>query len=259
MGWLLYTFSPKLRRVLLHNCGHVLGLEPDAQAVESLARQVCANLVRGHYDLFRLSRLSLEEVRALTRVEGWENLERALHQEKGVIVVTAHLGNMDIMLQLPASFGLAFHAPAQHIQPERLFQYVSKLRQSHGVRLYAADGPLLQIMRALRRGDMVGLPCDRNIADNSREVEFFGARTRLPVGAVRLALHSGAPLVPAFALRLPDDTFAMRIEPQLELLRTEDPEADLMDGLRRIVRVMEKYISQDPEQWLVAAPVWPID
>jgi lauroyl/myristoyl acyltransferase len=51
----------------------------------------------------------------------------------------------------------------------------------------------------------------------------------------------------------------MRIEPQLELLRTEDPEADLMDGLRRIVRVMEKYISQDPEQWLVAAPVWPID
>jgi KDO2-lipid IV(A) lauroyltransferase len=215
--------------------------------------------MKGHYELFRLSRLSLDEVRALTRIEGWEHLDQALQQGRGVIVVTAHFGNMDIMLQLPASFGVTFHAPAQHIQPERLFRYVSSLRSRHGVRVFPVDGPLLRVVRALRRGEMVGLPCDRGIADNSRMVDFFGAPARLPVGAVRLALRTGAPLIPAFGLRLPDDTFVMRIGPPLELVQTGDREDDLLAGLRTIVKVMERYISQNPEQWLVAAPVWPLD
>ena len=106
---------------------------------------------------------------------------------------------------------------------------------------------------------MVGLACDRGIADNSRMVEFFGALARLPVGAVRLALGTGAPLIPAFGLRLPGDTFIMRIGPPLELTATGDLEADLDAGLKTIVNLMERYISQNPEQWLVAAPVWPLD
>jgi lauroyl/myristoyl acyltransferase len=149
--------------------------------------------------------------------------------------------------------------PVQHVKPERLFQYTLKLRQIHGLRLIPSDGPMMELYRALRRGEIVGLPCDRAIADSSREVVFFGSPARLPDGPVRVALRTGAALVPAFALRLPDDTFRVRIEPVLELPQTGDQEADIALGMSMVAEIMERHISEHPEQWLVAAPIWPLD
>ncbi|MGC9335767.1 MAG: lysophospholipid acyltransferase family protein, partial [Anaerolineae bacterium] len=144
------------------------------------------------------------------------------------------------------------------VKPERLFQYTLKLRQSHGVRLLPSDGPMIGLFRALKRGEIIALPCDRLTGDSARSVEFFGAPARLPDGAVRIALRTGAPLIPAFVLRLPDDSFLIAVEPPLDLGRTGDMEADVAAGMAKVVRAMERHIAQHPEQWLVAAPIWPM-
>lgn len=258
-GALLYALSPRLRGILLHNLSYVLGPEASTEQVEAVARQACINIVKGHYDLFRLSRLSMDEIREMTEVRGLEYVEEALARGKGVVLISAHMGNMDILGQVPLAYGVPFIAPVQHVQPERLFQYTLGLRRSHGMRLIPADGPLMQLVRALKRGEIVGLPCDRGIADNTRTVSFFGAPARLPDGPVRLALRTGASLVAAFGLRLEDDTFQVRIEPPFELRPTGDLEADIEMGMELTVEVLERYISRHPEQWLVAAPVWPMN
>lgn len=258
-GALLYTFSPRLRGILVHNLSYVLGPEASEDQVEAVARRACINIVKGHYDLFRLSRLSIDEIREMTQVQGLEYVQEALSRGKGVVLISAHLGNTDILGQVPLAYGVPFIAPVQHVQPERLFQYTLGLRRSHGMRLIPADGPLMQLVRALKRGEIVGLPCDRGIADNTRTVSFFGAPARLPDGPVRLALRTGASLVAAFGLRLEDDTFQVRIEPPFELRPTGDLEADIEMGMELTVEVLERYISRHPEQWLVAAPVWPMN
>lgn len=258
-GALLYALSPKLRGILLHNLGHVLGPEASEEQVEAVARRACVNIVKGHYDLFHLSRLSIDEIRAMTEVQGLEYMEEALARKKGVVLISAHIGNMDVLAQVPLAYGVPFIAPVQHVQPERLFQYTFKLRTSHGMRIIPADGPLMQLVRALKRGEIVGLPCDRGIADNTRPVSFFGSPAQLPDGPVKLALRTGASLVAAFGLRLEDDTFRVQIEPPFELRRTGDLEADVEAGVQQTVRVLERYISLHPEQWLVAAPVWPMN
>jgi KDO2-lipid IV(A) lauroyltransferase len=117
----------------------------------------------------------------------------------------------------------------------------------------------MEMFRALRRGELIALPCDRDIADNTRQTDFFGEPARLSDGPVRVALRTGAPLVPGFGLRLPDDTFLVRIEPELELAQTGDLEADVESGMAQIVAVLERYISEHPEQWLVAVNVWPLE
>jgi KDO2-lipid IV(A) lauroyltransferase len=76
---------------------------------------------------------------------------------------------------------------------------------------------------------------------------------------VKLALRTGASLVAAFGLRLEDDTFRVQVEPPFDLHRTGDLEADIERGMDLTVEVLERYISQHPEQWLVAAPVWPMN
>lgn len=259
VGWLLYVLSPGLRRALTQNFSHVLGADADSEQVRTVVHQACANIIRGHYDLFRLSRLSIDEIQEMTHVEGRENLDRALALGKGVILISAHFGNVDVLAQLPGAYGIPFSAPTEHIWPESLFQYTLRLRSSHGLRLFPADGPLMELFRALKRGEVVGLPCDRGIADNSRMVSFFGSPALLPDGPVRVALRTGATLVPAFGLRLPDNSFLAQVDPPLELPQTGDREADIATGVDMVVKVLERHISQHPEQWLVAASVWSND
>jgi lauroyl/myristoyl acyltransferase len=259
VGALLLATSPQLRRILTCNFSHVLGPDASEEQVQSLVRRACANIIKGHYDLFRLSRLSSEEILEMTQVEGREHLDRALARGKGVILFSAHYGNVDILIQAPLASGVSLSTPVEHIQPERLFQYTLRLRTSHGLRMFPTGGPMMGLYRALKRGEVIGLAADRAIDVSTRKVEFFGAPASLPEGPVRLALRTGAALVPGFGLRLPDNSFLARIEPALELPNTGDSEADVAAGMEMVVDVLERVISQQPEQWLLAKPVWPMD
>jgi KDO2-lipid IV(A) lauroyltransferase len=195
----------------------------------------------------------------MVHVDGWEHLEWALAQGRGVVFFSAHFGNTDIVMQVAAARGLQATSPVERTRPEHLFQYARNLRESHGMKLIPADGLMLGLYRALKRGELVGLAADRDVTNSGRIVEFFGAPTRLPDGPIRVALHTGAPLLPAFALRLPDNSFRLEIEAPLELTRTGDEEAAIQSGIERVVEIMERHIAKNPEQWLVAQPVWPVN
>ena len=258
-GGLLYRFYPGLRQIVTDNMRHVLGPQAGEQDVQATVRQACTNIAKGHYELFRLPRLSLDDIRDLVHVEGMEHVQNALDQGRGVVVTTAHMGNVDIVSQFPATFGLPVIGAAQHVKPERLFRYLMRVRQKYGLRLIPSDEPMIPLFRALKRGGIVALPSDRDIADHGQVIEFFGTPTRLPDGPVRVALRTGAALIPAFVSRLADESFVIRVEPELNLPHTGDVEADVRGGLEMVVAAMEQNIVRNPAQWLVAARVWPGD
>jgi phosphatidylinositol dimannoside acyltransferase len=259
VGALLYRFSPRLRAVFTHNIRHVLGPDADEERLEALVRQAFVNVAKGHHDLFRVNRLSIEQIRERVEIEGMSHLTEALRLGRGAVVVTAHVGNVDIVGQVPLAYGIPITGAAMHIEPERLFRYTLRLRQSHGLRLLPSNGPMLGLIRALKRGEIIALPCDRLTGDSARWVEFFGSPARLPDGPVRIALRTGAPLIPAFVLRRADNSFVIQVQPPLALKRTGDNEADVAGGMEGVVRAMEAHIARHPEQWLVAAPVWPME
>jgi KDO2-lipid IV(A) lauroyltransferase len=186
-------------------------------------------------------------------------MDRALARGKGVILFSAHFGNVDILIQVPLALGVPLSTPVEHVQPERLFQYTLRLRTSHGLRMFPTGGPMMGLYRALKRGEVIGLAADRGIDVSTRRVEFFGAPASLPEGPVRLALRTGAALLPGSGLRLPDNSFLARIEPALELPNTGDREADVAAGMAMVADVLERIILQQPEQWLLAKPVWPMN
>jgi KDO2-lipid IV(A) lauroyltransferase len=217
------------------------------------------NLAKGHYDLIRLNRLGNDEIKSLVRIEGREHVDPLLEKGRGVIFVSAHLGNIDVVGQLPLVYGVPATSVIEHIQPERLFQYLLAQRESHGLTLIPSDGQMLDLFRALKRGEIVVLIGDRAIGDNARSVNLFGSPTQLTDGPVQLAVRTNTPLIPAFVERLPDDTFLVHIEPPLEIPRTGDRCADVAAGMEMVIAVLERYIAKHPEQWLVARSVWPMD
>ena len=94
LGAVLQATSPQLRRVLAFNFRHVLGPDASEEEVQTVVRRACVNYIKAHYDLFRLSRLSNDEILAMTRVEGQELMHEALARGKGAIMFSAHFGKL---------------------------------------------------------------------------------------------------------------------------------------------------------------------
>jgi lauroyl/myristoyl acyltransferase len=257
LGDLFYHLDRVTRANVYDNVTHILeGGQKATGDSEAIVRGVFRNMAKNFYDLFRASTLSLAEIDRLVKVEGREYVERALSQGKGLIFVGTHFGNIDIVAQVPALWEMPVVGPAEHLKPEALFQYICNLRANKGFRLIPIDGPLFELCRALRRNEVVGLAADRNIAGSGIVVDFFGAPARLPDGYARLSLRTGAPIIVGFSQRLPDNTFAVYLEPLLELESTGDRDRDTRAGVEKVVAIMERYIGERPEQWVMSVPVW---
>ncbi len=258
MGDLAYSRSAASRRNVEDNLRHVLGAQADPGRIATVARMIFRNQAYNYYDLFRVSSLRPEQIERLVTFRGWEHLDRGLAPGKGLLLVSAHFGNVDIVAQMLALRQYAVTVAAEHLRPEKLYQYVASLRASKGIRLVPADAFMRPLFRALRQNEIVGLAADRNLTGTGTLVEFCGAPALLPDGHVRLALHTGASLVMAFGLRKPDHTLEAFVESPLALERSGDAERDVHLGMARVVAVLEKYIGRYPEQWVMFQPVWKV-
>jgi lauroyl/myristoyl acyltransferase len=257
LGDIFYRLHKTTRANVYDNVVHILeGSQKAVGDSETIVRGVFCNMAKNFYDLFRAQTLSLAEIDRLVKVEGWEHIEEALTKGKGLIFVGTHFGNVDIVAQVPALREIPVVGPAEHLKPEALFRYVCSLRANKSFRLIPIDGPIFELFRALRRNEVVALAADRNIAGSGIVVDFFGAPARLPDGYAQLSLRTGAPIILGFSQRLPDNTFVVYLEPPLELESTGDRDRDARDGVEKVVAIMERYIGEHPEQWVMSVPLW---
>jgi KDO2-lipid IV(A) lauroyltransferase len=176
-----------------------------------------------------------------------------------VVVATQHYGNPDYTSQCLVTQGITFLALVEPLEPPELHRLFQDHRRSQGHQFVAVGvSGIKQAVRRLRAGGIVAVLIDRDIQHSGVEAPFFGAMARLPVGAVDLALHTGAHLLPMVARRVRLDEFAVTIEPPMTLLRTGNRERDRRDNTARLIGRFEKYLRQDPSQWFVLEePVWP--
>jgi KDO2-lipid IV(A) lauroyltransferase len=257
LGDLFYHVSRRTRANIRDNVANILrGSQHPTGDSEVIVRGVFRNMAKNLYDLFRAQTLSQAELGRLIKVEGREHLDAALSRGKGLIFVGSHFGNVDLVAQLPPLLGIQVVGPAEHLQPEALFQYICSLRANQGFRIIPVDGSLFELFRTLRRNEVVALAADRNIAGSGIVVDFFGAPARLPDGYARLSLRTGAPLIVGFGRRLSDNTFVFHLEPPIELEATGDRAADTRAGVEKVVSIMERYVGEQPDQWVMSVPIW---
>ena len=258
LGDLMFLVTAKKQTTYFSNLRHVLGDDAPPAQINAIARRAFQNLLKNYFDLLRGHRLSKEAIRAeLTDVHGMEHLENAMQQGKGLIAGSAHFGAWDLFIHLAATY-LNAHVvvPNERLEPEKLFQYILDLRKSQGIEMVPLDVAPRALIKALRTGQIAGLAYDRDITKTGPVVNFFGKPAQMPDGAVQLALKFGAPVVIAFSVRCPDNRSEVFIEPPLEFVKTGDAQRDIREGVQRIANVMEKYIRQYPDQWLMFQKIW---
>ncbi len=251
VGDLLYLTSLRVKENLMDNIWHVTGRR-DGRIV----RRIFRNLALNHVDLFMTPRLSPESLEKRLDIEGFEHFLEAFRRGKGVILASIHMGCPDFVAQVLAFRGFPVTVPAEVIEPPAFFRFVTGLRASHGLRFIPVNGPMMELVRALHRGEAIALALDRDATGSGVEVNFFGRPARLPDGAIRLAYRVGAPLVMAFCIRKPDNSFKVWVEPPLYLAGEGPKEEVIARAREKVIATMEKYIRAYPEQWVLSVRLW---
>ena len=258
MGDLFYRISPGYRSSVIDNLRHVLGAETSLDELRQIARRTFRYSARNFYDLTRVRRLSAAALsRQITTVGSWDVIDTAIARGRGVIFVTAHLGAFDFAGQSIPLHGYPAVLVTVRTVSEFIHEGVTHLRSGQGFDLEeATPGGLRRLMRALRQGKTIGLATDRDFLRNGVPVRFFGEETTLPIGAVRLALETGATIVPIICRRH-RLRHTCTIDEPFVLTKSGNLDHDVALGLDRLVEVLERHIRADPAQWVMFQRVWP--
>lgn len=238
------------------NIARVMGLPSASGEVRRAAARALRCQALNYVDLMRMDAVTKEEYEATVAHGDLAAFSDAVAEGKGVIIVSAHVGNVDYVAQWLALHGYEVHALMERLEPERLLRLVQRQRTAAGLRIHPIGPDSIALLtRVLRAGGVVALVADRDIG-GGEPVTFFGAEARLPIGPVLLSLRTGAPLLPAFGYRLRDNRLYLTVFPPIRLQRTRDLRADLRAGLRAVAQALEEGIARAPGQWIVFEPVW---
>lgn len=228
------------------------GITPATTALSGFARKTFQHFGKYLVDFFRFARLTESELRRFVNLENAEALREASARGKGVLVVTAHLGNWEVGGAVIAALGYPLNAVALPQPSKRLDRLFNEQRASRGIRVLPLGHAAFSIVRCLKRGEIVALLGDRNFNHQTERYEFFGAPALLPRGPAWLAAQTGAPLVPSFLLRQEDDTFLLRCHPPIY-----PEEAGSEAAIRAAwLAALEKEIAAAPWQWFIFDDFW---
>jgi Kdo2-lipid IVA lauroyltransferase/acyltransferase len=187
----------------------------------------------------------------LVRFEGEEPLKTAASLGRGVVFVTAHIGNWELMgLAVASRYPLA--VVAAPIYDPRVEEIMIRLRSSHGIETLVRESPgyLKRLIGMLRRGGVVGLLIDQDTKTEGVFVPFFHRPAYTPAGAASLAYRTGAAVVVGFIVREGRDRHRVIIQGPLTLARSRDNDHDVRVETARFTKMIEDQIRRTPDQWI---------
>jgi len=248
-GIFVYFFDIPHRRIVRRNLQF---------AFPELARNQIQGMSKGFFQHFGIAILEIlqmscstcEEMLKNVQVEGAEIVMEALAKQKGVIVVSAHLGNWEMALQYcPCYLQRSLTGVAKRMRNTVLDRLVHKLRTRFGNRIIYKKGALPEMTQTLRQGQILGLLMDISRRFDGVEVKFFGRRATATPAAAMLALRCKSPVIPIFCHRNPRGELVIKAGHPLEIRRTGNLRSDLQTNTQRITDSIEHAIRKNPEQW----------
>jgi lauroyl/myristoyl acyltransferase len=260
------ALNPYMRRrrkyagALQSNLARILGAPENSPEVARRVRE----LIDAHFFawgdfLHFATRPADEAARLVESVIGFERIVEGRARGKGVLLMTAHLGNWEVGGLMLAEVKQPIHVV---LVPD-IFPAVERARRRLHERAGVTEIPIdrsalptLAVLRALSSNAIVAMQGDRDFNNTGIAIPFFGKEAYFPRGPVRIAMATEATVLPAFIVRIPDGRYRAILEEPLQIDRQGDRETALRRNLERYVAILERYVRQYPEQWYCFYPFW---
>lgn len=237
------------RRLAIDNLQHAFPVRTRRECAQ-IAREMFAHFGRLLTVLLKFSTMSAAEMLARVEFEGEDRVAAAHARERGVLLFTGHFGFWEINALVHALRLQPIAVLARPLDNPKLHALLESVRCATGNTVIYRQGAIRRVLRALAANQAVAILIDQHIQTaDAVYVDFFDrpAATTSALGA--LALRTGAPVIPVFALALPGGRFRMVYEHAVEPPRADDPEA-IRDFTQRCTDVLEMYVRRYPSQWL---------
>ena len=233
---------PRLRRVAMRNLGLALPEKANGETVDAIYRSIGRVLVA----FARFPSIEKHNVAEWIRYEGFEHFTNALARGKGVLFATAHLGNWEISAFAHALMAQPMQVVVRPLDNPLIDRFVERRRRLSGNTLIGKREFARPILKALRENQAVGILVDQNAgADTGVFVPFFGIPACANVGFAKLAAHSGAGVIPGFAVwSEAERKYILRFYPEVPI--TGDAERDTA----AVQQAIERAIAEYSDQWL---------
>ena len=220
--------------------------------VEDLSKRIFRNFARNLVDYGRFDTITDEALdRLIPSAQNLHYLEESFSNGRGVILVTGHIGNWELGALFFARHGFKINVVTIPEGRERIDSIRGAYRMRQDIRTIVVDGSpfsSLEIVSALRRGEIVAMLVDRWEGADGVPAKLFGAERRFPRGPFVLSRATGAPVIPAFIVR-EGSIYRGVVDPPFIM---EEPEDE--PGARRVSESLERMIRTYPDQWYNFAP-----
>jgi KDO2-lipid IV(A) lauroyltransferase len=252
---LLDRALPRLRRVAYRNLSLALpelGAARHREIVDGVFRSIARVLVTFakfpaiRRDSVRRHNLQRHNLQRWIRCEGAEYVEEALRQGRGVLFATAHFGNWELSAYAYALAAAPMHVVVRPLDNPWIDALVERRRGLSGNRMIGNRDYARSILKALAANEAVGILVDQNsAADAGVFVDFFGVKACAGTGFAKLAAHSGAAVIPGFAVwEEAERRYVLRFRPPVAIT------GDAARDTQLVQSELEEVIRQYPDQWL---------
>lgn len=247
----------KLRRVGLRNLTLAYPEKTEAERL-SILRQEYRSLGWQMAEFCQMSKYTPESASRFIRYEGLENYLSARDKGKGVLIVTGHLGAWELSSFYHSLMGRPMSLVIRRLDNPLVDAFVNGVRTQHGNRVIHKDDFARGLLTAMHNGETVGILMDTNMTPPQGVfVPFFGVQACTASGLARVALKSGAAVLPGFLLwDESEKKYVLHFGKELDLIRSGNAPADIVANTALFTGAIEAYIRRYPGQWLWVHRRW---
>lgn len=254
LGRALAFFSKKHTQKAVARCERILHVD----------RQESLHIVRGAYAHFGKAAVEFArmgcmnaQLKDLITIHGEEHLVEAYNAQKGVILLSAHIGNWEYAGARLVQMGYPVNAIGAEQRDERITDLIASLRQSVGITPLGKGMDLKGAIRCLQRGEILAVLLDQDARDNGVIAPFLDQPASTPIGPLKLAHKLGTKILPAYTVRREKSShYDFFIEPALQGEGSTPFGADLVRSATQCNDAISRWIRAYPDQWLWMYPRW---
>ncbi len=252
IGTIVFYLVWKARRIALNNLHLAFGKEKSEKEIKQICQDSFKNIGKDMMETSRFFDYDDNYLRTLVRIDGREHLDQALRQGKGVIALTAHVGNFPFLSGRLVKEGYPSAIVIRLSRNPKIVKFITSLADSIGLE-FIPDKPRMscvaRCLNVLKENRILIIQIDLNAPGTEAWVEFFGTLVPTYKGPVVFSYRTGAPIVPIFIVRNANQRHKITIHPPFDLETTGDKQLDITSNISKLTKIVEAIIREHPEQW----------
>lgn len=250
-----YLFSPLERREIVENLKLVLP-DTDVKTLRRYSKEIFRNFSKYLVDFFRFEKVDLDYVKGHVEIVHKDYIDEALKKGKGVMILSAHLGNWELGGITMGLLGYPMNAIVLEQKNKLVNRFFVNQREMKNEKVIPMSFAARKCLNVLMNNELLAIMGDKDYTNNGVIVKFFGRDTLFPKGPAAFSLKTGAVIVPGATIRTDKDYFKLIFDKPVEYSPGADFDKDLTALAQRCADALEDFIRKYPDQWYCFRRFW---